>query len=69
MENFPREPVRKSLKCITRSGKEVTFTALAAAFEFNDRVTDLFLTGPMQCLEDFRHYFARGEQIDAFLTA
>ena len=57
------------LRGLQGSGKEVTFTTLSAAFRFNDKVTNLFLTGPMQCLEDFRHFFTGGEHINEFLTA
>jgi len=37
-----------------RSSKEATFTALAVRFNFNDKVKDIFLNGPMENLEDFR---------------
>ena len=60
------------LRKLQRSGEEVTFTTLSAAFELTGEVKDLFLTGG-QPPEDLRHYFrqyfeGRGE-IDAFLTA
>ena len=46
------------------SSKEETFTALAAAFRFNDAATDLFLKGPMESLEDFQYYFTGEREID-----
>ena len=46
------------------SSKEETFTALAAAFRFDDATTDLFLKGPMESLEDFQYYFTREREID-----
>ncbi len=57
------------LRRLQESGEEVTFTALAAAFESDDEVTDLFLTGPMKNSEDLQHYFKGRGEIDAFLTA
>ena len=51
------------------SSKEETFTALAAAFRFNDAVTDLFLKGPMESLEDFQYYFTGENEIDEFLES
>ena len=49
--------------------KEETFTALAAAFRFNDEVTDLFLKGPMESLADFQYYFTGEREIDEFLVS
>ncbi len=50
------------LRKLQKSGEEVTFTALSAAFELTGEVTDLFLTGPMKSSEDLQHYFkGRGE--------
>ena len=57
------------LRRLQESGEEVTFTALTATFEFDDEVTDLFLTGPMENSEDLRRYFEGRGEIDAFLTA
>jgi hypothetical protein len=51
------------------SSKEETFTALAAAFRFNDAATDLFLKGPMESLEEFQYYFTGEREIDEFLEA
>ena len=53
---------------VEKDSKEATFTALAANFGFNDEVTNLFLKGPMENLEDFRYYFADEEGIDAFVA-
>ena len=52
-----------------KGSKEATFTALAASFRFNDEVTNLFLKGPMESLEDFRYYFADEKEIYAFVAA
>ena len=57
------------LRRLQKSGEEVTFTALAAAFEFDDEVTNLFLTEPMESSEDLRRYFEGRREIDEFLTA
>ena len=51
------------------SSKEETFTALAAAFRFDDATTDLFLKGPMESLEDFQYYFTGEREIDEYLQA
>ena len=56
------------LQRLQENGEEVTFTALAAAFEFDYEGTDLFLTGPMESTEDFQRYFEERGEIDAFLT-
>jgi hypothetical protein len=53
---------------VDRGSKKATFTALAANFGFNDKVRDLFLTGHMENLEDFRYYFADEEEIEAFVA-
>ena len=60
------------LRKLQRSGEEVTFTTLSAAFELTGEVKDLFYTRPTESSEDLRHYFqqyfnGRGD-IDAFLT-
>mgnify|MGYP000072756745 CR=1 FL=1 len=57
------------LRRLHKSGEEVTITALAAAVEFDDEVTDLFLTGPMKSSEDLQRYFKGRGEIDTFLTA
>ena len=49
--------------------KEATFTVLADAFNLDDKVTDLFLKGPMENLQDFRYYFAEKEEIETFVAA
>ena len=54
---------------LQKGSKEETFAALAATYGFTKEVTDLFLKGPMENLEDFRYYFADEEEIDAFVTA
>ena len=51
------------------SSKEETFTAPAAAFRFNDEVTDLFLKGLMESLEDFQYYFSGERETDEFLVS
>ena len=51
------------------SSKEETFTALAAAFRFNDAATDLFIKGPMESLEDSQYYFTGEREIDEFLES
>ena len=48
--------------------KEVTFAALAATYGLDNEVTDLFLKGPMESLEDFRYYSADEKEIDEFMT-
>ena len=53
---------------IERGGKEATFTALAKDFGFDDKVRDLFITGQMENLEDFRYYFSEEKEIDAFVA-
>ena len=53
---------------IGKGSKEETFTALAANFSLNEKVKNLFLNGHMENLEDFRHYFADEEEIDAFVA-
>jgi hypothetical protein len=53
---------------IGKGSKEETFTALAANFGLNGKVKNLFLNGHMENLEDFRHYFADEEEIDAFVA-
>ena len=53
---------------VDRGSKEATFTALANDFRFDDRVTFLFLNGPMETLEDFRFYFTEEKEIDAFVA-
>ena len=54
---------------VDKGSKEATFTALAADFVFDDKVKDLFLSGQMENLEDFRYYFAEEKEIDAFVAA
>jgi len=54
---------------VEKGNKEATFIALAANFGFNDEVTNLFLKGPMESLEDFRYYFGDEKEIDAFVAA
>ena len=54
---------------VEKGSKEATFIALAADFRLNDKITNLFLKGPMENLEDFRYYVADEEEIDAFVTA
>ena len=49
--------------------KEVTFVALTAEFELDDRIRTLFLKGPMENLQDFCFYFAEEKEIDAFVAA
>ena len=49
--------------------KDATFTTLADAFNLNDKVTDLFLKGPLENLQDFRYYFAEKEEIETFVAA
>ena len=53
---------------IGKGSKEETFAALAANFGLIEKVTNLFVNGPMENLEDFRHYFADEEEIDAFVA-
>ena len=53
---------------VDKGSKEATFTALAADFRLDDKIKDLFLTGPMENLEDFRFYFAEESEIDAFVA-
>jgi hypothetical protein len=53
---------------VDEGSKKATFTALAANFGFDDKVRDLFLTGHMENLEDFRYYFADEEEIEAFVA-
>ena len=50
------------------ASKEATFTALAHAFDFDDKVRDLFLKGPMENLQDFRYYFAESMEIETFVA-
>jgi hypothetical protein len=52
-----------------KGSKEATFTALTAEFELDDRIRTLFLTGPMETLQDFCFYFTDEEEIDAFVAA
>ena len=47
--------------------KEATFTALATSFDFDDRVTDHLLKGPMQHLQDFCYYFTELKEIRTFV--
>ena len=47
----------------------MTITTLADAFKFDDKVTYLFLTGPVKNSEDLQHYFKGRGKIDASLTA
>ena len=54
---------------VDQGSKEATFTALAAAFKLDDRITALFLKSPMENLQDFRFYFADDKDIDAFIAA
>ena len=42
-----------------KGSKEATFTALASEFDFDDKVKEIFLNGPMENLDDFRYYFTR----------
>ena len=49
--------------------QEETFSTLAATFGFNSAVTNLFLTGPMETLTDFKYYFTGEWEIDAYLAA
>ena len=51
------------------SSKEATFTALADDFQFDKKVTALFLKSPMENLEDFRFYFAEEKEVDVFCAA
>ena len=53
---------------IDKGSKEETFTDLAKDFNFDDKVKDLFLKGPMQNLEDLRYYFATESEIDGFVA-
>jgi len=57
------------LRRLHENDEEVTITTLADAFKFDDKVTYLFLTGPMKNSEDLQHYFKGRGKIDAFLTA
>ena len=43
---------------IEKGTKEETFSALAEAFNLDDKVKALFLKANMENLEDFRFYFA-----------
>lgn len=54
---------------IDKGSKEETFTDLAKDFNFDDKVKDLFLKGPMQNLQDLRYYFATESDIDSFVAA
>ena len=45
------------------SSREVTFTALSSEFHISNGVRDLFLTGPMESLEDFSRYFRNEKDI------
>ncbi len=42
---------------------------MTADFGFDEKITALFLKGPMENLEDFRYYFADEKEIDAFVAA
>ena len=53
---------------VEKGSKEATFTALAKDFSFDDKVRDLFLSGQMENLEDFRYYFSEEKEIDAFVA-
>ncbi len=53
---------------VDKGSKEATFTALAVDFVFDDKVKDLFLSGQMENLEDFRYYFADEKEVDAFVA-
>jgi hypothetical protein len=53
---------------LDRGSKEATFTALSVDFGFDDKVTDLFLEGPMDSLADFRDYFTDEKEIAAFVA-
>ena len=61
--------LRGILAPVEKDSKEATFTALATNFGFNDEVTNLFLKGHMENLEDFRYYFIDEKEIDAFVAA
>ena len=50
---------------VDKGSKETTFIALTADFGFNDKITDFFLRGPMEKLEDFCYYFADEKKINA----
>ena len=52
-----------------KGSKEATFIALATEFNFDTKVLELFLKGPMENLEDFRYYFSEEKEIDAFVAA
>ena len=39
---------------VDKGSKEATFTALAADFNLDEKVKQLFVKGPMENLEDFR---------------
>ena len=54
---------------LQKGSKEETFAALAVTYGLTKEGADLFLEGPMENLEDFRHYFADEVEIDAFVTA
>ena len=53
---------------LDRGSKEATFTALSVDFGFDDKVTGLFLEGPMDSLADFRDYFTDEKEIAAFVA-
>ena len=54
---------------VDQGSKEATFTALAAAFKLDGRITTLLLKSPMENLQDFRFYFADDRDIDEFMTS
>ena len=54
---------------VNQGSKEATFTALAAAFKLDGKITALFLKSPMENLQDFRFYFADEKEIDSFIAA
>ena len=51
------------------STKSAIFTALAEDFQFDKKVTTLFLDSRMENLEDFRFYFAEEKEVDMFCAA
>ena len=51
-----------------RGSKETTWRALAADFNLDTRVCELFLNSRMDNLEDFRFYFTKENDIDTFVS-
>ena len=53
---------------VDKGSKEATFTALAADFNLDEKVKQIFVRGPMENLEDFRFYFTEEKDVDVFVA-